>query len=158
MGHLGRNTMAGQRTKARRPEVENPGKERDEWIQLLRELVQTVDGWVKPDWSTREIDKEMEDSVLGPYCAPALLMQRAFTRALLEPITRFAPGTDGVVDLYLMPAYDDIASLYRVGGEWKLNYAFRGGNGMARSRSAESMALTHENFLRVLDAISGHAA
>jgi hypothetical protein len=120
--------------------------------------VQTVDGWVKPDWSTREIDKEMQDSVLGSYSAPALLMQRAFTRVLLEPITRFAPGTDGVVDLYLMPAYDDIASLYRVGGEWRLKYAFRGGNGAARSRSGESMALTREDCLRVLEAISGHAA
>ncbi len=150
--------MAEQRLKARRPEVEDPGKERDEWIQLLRQLVQTVDGWVKPDWSTREIEKEMQDSVLGSYSAPALLMQRAFTRVLLEPITRFAPGTDGVVDLYLMPAYDDIASLYRVGGEWRLNYAFRGGNGAAGSRSGESMAVTREDFLRVLEAISGHAA
>jgi hypothetical protein len=150
--------MAEQRVKARRPQIEDPGKERDEWIQLLRELVKTVDGWVKPDWSTREIDKEMQDSVLGSYNAPALLMQRAFTRVLLEPITRFAPGTDGVVDVYLMPAYDDIASLFRVGGQWKLNYAFRGGNGVARSRSAESMALPRENFLRVLEAVSGHAA
>ena len=59
--------MAEQRVRARRPEVEDPGKERDEWIQLLRELVQTVNGWVKPDWSTRGIDKEMRDSVLGSY-------------------------------------------------------------------------------------------
>ena len=150
--------MAEQRVRARRPEVEDPGKERDEWIQLLRELVKEVDGWVKPDWSTREIDKEMQDSVLGSYSAPALLMQRAFTRVLLEPITRFAPGTDGVVDLYLMPAYDDIASVYRVSGEWKLHDSLRRKSAVARSRDAESLALTQENFLRVLEAISGHAA
>src|SRR5690242_5175149 len=106
--------MAEQRVRERRLQVADPAKERDEWVQLLRELVSEVDGWVKPDWSTRELDKDVQDSVLGPYSAPALLMQRAFTRVLLEPITRFAPGTDGVVDLYMMPAYDDIARLYRV--------------------------------------------
>jgi hypothetical protein len=150
--------MAEQRARGRRLQVADPGKERDEWVRLLRELVTTVDGWVKADWSTREIDKEMQDSVLGSYRAPALLMQRAFTRVLLEPITRFAPGTDGVVDLYLMPAYDDIASLYRDSGEWKLHYALRGGNAVAKIGAAESLALTQNNFLQVLEAISGHAA
>ncbi len=85
-------------------------------------------------------------------------MQRAFVRVLLEPITRFAPGTDGVVDLYRMPAYDDIASLYRVAGEWKLDYASAGGITAARTRSAEPIDLNRENFLRVLETISGHAA
>jgi hypothetical protein len=151
--------MAEQRIKPRRPQVADPAKERDEWIQLLRELVTKVDGWVKPvEWSTREIEKEMQDSVLGSYNAPALLMQRGFVRVLLEPITRFAPGTDGVVDLYLMPAYDDIASLYRVAGEWKLHYAFRGGSAVAKVRSADSLDLSRENFLQILEAISGRAA
>jgi hypothetical protein len=150
--------MAEQRIKSRRAQVADPAKERDEWIQLLRELVTQVDGWVKPvEWSTREIEKEMEDSVLGPYNAPALHMQRAFVRVLLEPITRFAPGTDGVVDLYRMPAYDDIASLSRVAGEWKLHHASRGGSAVARAGSAEPFDLNRENFLRVLEAISGHA-
>ena len=35
---------------------------------------------------------------------------------LLEPV---APGTEGVVDLYLMPGYDDIASLYHYSNRWK---------------------------------------
>ncbi len=44
---------------------------------------------------------------------PALLMQEGPSAGLiLEPIARSAPGADGVVDLYLLPAYDDIASLY----------------------------------------------
>jgi hypothetical protein len=34
-----------------------------------------------------------------------------------DPIARFTPGSDNVVDLYLMRAYDDIASLYSVRGE-----------------------------------------
>jgi hypothetical protein len=148
--------MAERRIKSGRAQVADPARERDEWIQLLRELVTQVDGWVKPaEWSTREIEKEMEDSVLGPYNAPALLMQRAFVRVLLEPITRFAPGTDGVVDLYRMPAYDDIASVYRVAGEWKLHQASGGSSTVARARGVEPIDLNQENFLRVLEANPG---
>ena len=104
--------MAESRTKARRPEVADPVKEREAWLRLLGELIGEVERWVRPEWSTRVIEKEMRDSVLGEYNAPALLMQREIARVLLEPITRFAPGTDGVVDLYLMPAYDDVATLF----------------------------------------------
>jgi hypothetical protein len=150
--------MPEQRAAARRPPVEDPDREREDWIQLLGGLVREVKAWVQPDWSTREVEKAMQDSILGAYSAPALLMQRTFTRVLLEPITRFAPGTDGVVDLYLMPAYDDIASLYRAAGEWKLQYEFRGEGSEAGARRTEPLALTRENFLRALDSIAGHAA
>lgn len=149
--------MTEPRVRARRPQVEDPARERDEWIRLLDELVAEVVGWTRPEWSTRVIEKSMQDSVMGDYNAPALLMQRDIARLLLEPITRFAPGTEGVVDLYLMPAYDDIATLYRVDGEWKFHYAFRGERVVAGIRNAEPMPLNRENFLRVLDSIAGHA-
>ena len=66
----------------------------------------------------------MEDSDIGTYQAPALLLQQDTLRMLLEPIARTAPGADGVVDLYLMPAYDDIATLYFADGKWQLHYTF----------------------------------
>jgi len=100
----------------------------------------------------------MGDSILGEYEAPALLMQRDFARVLMEPITRFAPGADGVIDLYRMPAYDDIARLYRADGEWKLHYAFRGGKMISGIRNTEPLQFTEENFLRVLNEISDHGA
>jgi hypothetical protein len=154
----GEATMAEPRARARRPQVEDPARERDDWLQLLDELVRRVESWVRPEWSTRVIEKEMQDSVLGEYKAPALLMQREIARVLLEPITRFAPGTDGVVDLYLMPAYDDIATLYRVAGEWKLHDTFRGDKVVAGIRNGEALPLTEENFLRIMEAFAGHAA
>src|SRR4051794_19175368 len=96
---------------------------RAEWLDRLSGLTSLVGGWAEElDWSTRRIEKMMKDSRLGSYKAPALMMQKGATRVLLDPITRFAPGADGVVDLYLMPAYDDIASLYFVDGEWRLQY------------------------------------
>ena len=150
--------MAETRVRMARPQVDDPTRERDQWLDLLDTLVKQVEGWVRPDWSTRIIAKSMADAVLGAYQAPALLMQREITRVLLEPITRFAPGTEGVVDLYLMPAYDDIASLYRVDGAWKLHYVFPGDPVIAGIRHAEALPLTEGNLLRVLDAITSHAA
>jgi hypothetical protein len=149
--------MAETKVRSERPKVENPDKERVDWIVLLDQLVTTVSAWVEPDWATRVIKKTMSDPLLGEYEAPALLMQRDVTRLLLEPITRFAPGVDGVIDLYRMPAYDDIASLYRVGDEWRLHYAFRGEKFIAGIRNVEPLPFSRDSFLRVLNAISHHA-
>jgi hypothetical protein len=99
-------------------------KLRDEWLSRVSTLVDSVEQWAQEGgWSTRRLEKQMEDSVIGSYEAPTLLMQEGTTRILLEPIARSAPGTDGVVDLYRMPAYDDIATLYFYAGQWELHWA-----------------------------------
>ncbi|MGC8641170.1 MAG: hypothetical protein ACP5XB_14990 [Isosphaeraceae bacterium] len=100
----------------------------------------------------------MRDSALGRYKAPAMLMQRETVEVILDPVGRFAPGTEGVVDLYLLPAYDDIASLYRVDGAWKLHYAFRSTATVARIKQAESMTLDESSLNRVLNEIAAHVA
>jgi hypothetical protein len=98
-------------------------KTRDEWVARLSALVDSVEQWAQEDgWSTRRIEKQLEDSDIGTYQAPALLLQREFTKMLLEPIARSAPGAEGIVDLYRMPAYDDVASLYFHGGAWQLHH------------------------------------
>jgi hypothetical protein len=87
-----------------------------------------------------------------------MLMQRDTVEVILDPVGRFAPGTDGVVDLYLLPAYDDIASLYFVDGAWKMHYAFRSVTVVPRVKQAESMTLDEESLNRVLNEIAAHAA
>jgi hypothetical protein len=77
---------------------------------------------------------------------------------LLDPVARFVPGADGVVDLYLMPAYDDIASLYFVAGEWRLHYVFPNTAAVATVREAQSTPLSKETLARVLDEMVAHAA
>src|SRR5271155_4741049 len=90
--------------------VDDPGVLRDEWLNVLADLTSSVKGWAEElDWSTRQISKKMKDSRLGFYEAPAWLMHKETIHVLLDPVARFAPGADGVVDLYLIPAYDDIA-------------------------------------------------
>ena len=145
--------------ETRRPHVDNPDATRDEWLTNLYGLLAQVRRWTEESgWRTRVIEKSMKDSVLGQYKAPAMLMQRETVEVILDPVGRFAPGTDGVVDLYLLPAYDDIASLYLVDGAWKLHYAFRSTAVVARIKQAESMTLDEVSLNRVLNEIAAHAA
>ncbi|HUY32189.1 MAG TPA: hypothetical protein VMV69_05365 [Pirellulales bacterium] len=132
---------------------------RDEWLTRLVELTKSVRRWAEErDWSTRQFAKKMKDSRLGAYEAPSLMMQKETTRVLLDPVARFAPGAEGVVDLYLMPAYDDIASLYFVDGQWRLHYIFAGTPTVATINSPESRALSKEALGRVLDEMTAHAS
>jgi hypothetical protein len=143
----------------RGPQVDDPDATRDEWLRRLDGLLTRVKGWAEGSgWRTRVIEKSMRDSVLGPYKAPAMLMQRETVEVILDPVGRFAPGTDGVVDLYRLPAYDDIARLYFVDGAWKLHYAFRATPAVAGIKQAESMTLDATSLNRILNEIAAHAA
>ncbi len=131
---------------------------RDEWIRRLSALIEQIKDWVVDSgWSTRTIEKGMQDLEIGAYTAPALLMQQETYRVLLEPIARAAPGADGVVDLYLLPAYDDIASLYLYDGEWKLHYMFPGSPTVATIREAAAVPLSKEALQAVLDEMKTNA-
>lgn len=131
---------------------------RKEWVQTLVELVDEVESWAKEfGWSTRRIEITLNDSRLGRYQAPALLLQENAARILLEPIARFVPGADGVVDLYRMPAYDDIASLYLSDSGWNLHYMFPETPSVATIRDAASKALTKDSLREVLEEMKRNA-
>jgi hypothetical protein len=93
----------------------------------------------------------MKDSRLGSYEAPALIMQKGTTRVLLDPVARFVPGAEGLVDIYLMPAYDEVASLYYVEGEWRLHPVFPNAAAVAKVKVAGSSPLSKETLGWVLD-------
>jgi hypothetical protein len=146
-------------SETRRRQVDDPDAIRAEWLRDLDELLAEVRRWTEGSgWRTRVIEKSMKDSVLGQYKAPAMLLQRETVEVILDPVGRFAPGTDGVVDLYLLPAYDDIASLYVVDGAWRLHYASRSTAAVARIKNAEAMMLDEASLNRVLNEIAAHAA
>ncbi len=128
------------------------------WLVMLSGLIDAVEEWAKElGWSPKKIEKPMEDSEVGKYTAPALLMQEETTKVLLEPITRSAPGAEGVVDLYLMPGYDDIASLYYYNKRWHLHYLSAEQKAGAQVREAESKPLTNSNFNKVLEEMKANA-
>jgi hypothetical protein len=89
-------------------------------------LVEEVKGWAMASgWRTRRIEKTLNERRLGSYKVPVLLMEKDTVEVVLNPVARFVPGANGAVDLYLAPAYDDIASLYLEGDHWVLHYADR---------------------------------
>jgi hypothetical protein len=99
---------------------------KSEWLDRLNTLVEEVQGWAqKAGWRTRRIDKTVKERRLGTYKAPVLLMEKDTVEVVLNPVARFVPGANGAVDLYVAPAYDDIASLYLEGDHWVLHYAYR---------------------------------
>lgn len=128
------------------------------WLAMLAGLIGPVEQWAKElGWSTKRIEKPMEDSEVGKYTAPALLLQEETTKVLLEPITRSAPGAEGVVDLYLMPGYDDIASLYYYNNRWNLHYMSAEQKVVATIREAAAKPLTRDSLKRVLEGMKANA-
>lgn len=131
---------------------------REDWLHRLSDLVQNVKAWAEGlGWATKKINVTLTDSQIGRYSAPALLMQEDNVRMLLEPIARSAPGADGVVDLYLVPAYDDIASLYLYNNGWHVHYMFPGSATVATIRDAEARPLSLDSLRDVLEAMKEHA-
>jgi hypothetical protein len=131
---------------------------RDEWLGKLRKLIELVKGWaVELDWATRIVEKKMEDPEIGNYKAPCLLIQQETVRLLLEPVARSAPGTEGIVDLYLMPSYDDIASLYYYRNQWNVHYMFTGAPAVANILEAEAKPLTKATLREVFEEMKAHA-
>jgi hypothetical protein len=126
-------------------------KDRSIWIDRVASLVGEVEQWAREmNWSTRRLEKKLDDARIGKHRVPSLLMQEDTCRVLLEPVGRSAPGAEGVVDLYLMPAYDDIAGLYYYGNRWNLHYMFPATRPAATVREAEAMPLSKETLGRVL--------
>lgn len=132
---------------------------RSAWIERINVLVDQMENWAKElNWSTRRVEKRLEDSFIGDHHVPALLMQEDTCRVLLEPVGRSTVGAEGVVDLYLLPAYDDIATLYYYNDHWNLHYMFPGTTPAASVREAAATPLTKDALAKVLAEMRQSAA
>ena len=131
---------------------------RYEWLDKLRKLVAAVKQWADElDWATRVVSKKLEDAEIGNYQAPGLLLQKEAVRLFLEPVARTAPGTEGLVDLYLMPSYNDIASLYFYNNRWNVHYMFEGAPTVGNILEAAARPLTKATLRKVFDEMTAHA-
>ena len=129
------------------------------WIDKIERLVALVECWTQDHgWKTRRIEKRLDDSYIGKHRVPALLMQEGTTQALLEPVGRDAPGTEGVVDLYLLPAYDDIATLYFEGGGWNVHHRVKDDEKTGSTRETMGVPLSSDSLIRVLEGMRADAA
>jgi hypothetical protein len=127
--------------------------------ELVRGLVDQVAVWAKDaGWVTKPYPKRMRARNRSVFEIPALYLQRGPTQLLLDPIAFDVPGSEAVVDLYLMPTYDDMASLYFREGRWTIHYAFPcDSTADASMDKVASLPLDGPNLLRILDAIATYA-
>ena len=140
---------------AQKSPIANWEQIRDEWIARVKGLVDLAEGWARDlGWATRRIEIGLDDPEIGAYRVPALHFQEDRTRLLLEPLGRTGDGGDGVADLYVMPAYDDVAKLSFENGEWHINYLPPG-----RSQNESRWEpLTRELFQNVAESMRRHVA
>ena len=132
-------------------------RDREAWINRVTQLVDQVERWAQDlGWATRRVDKRLDDSRIGRHHVPALLMQEGTSRVMLEPVGSSSPGTEGVVDLYLMPAYDDIATFYYYDDHWNLQH--RVAADVANTRDGKGLPLSKDVLERTLADLRQHAA
>ena len=135
-------------------------EQRDQFRNRTAALVEQVQSWVEPhDWVTKTYPKKMRDIENKVYEVPALFLQKGPIRVLLDPVAYDVPGAEGVVDLYLMPTYDDMASLYFEKEAWMIHYAFPPEPAETHSViETQALPLSEETINNVLDSIATHAA
>ena len=134
-------------------------EQRDQFQNRVKALVEQVRGWVEPhEWVTKPYAKKLRDVNNQVYLIPSLFLQKGPIRVLLDPVAFDVPGAEGVVNLYLMPTYDDLASLYFEEGAWRIHYAFPPDPKETHSViEMEPLPLSEESVNKVLDSIADHA-
>ncbi len=134
-------------------------EKRDQFLERVTALVAQVREWAEPhEWVTKTYPKRMRDVNRQVFEIPALFLQKGPTRVLLDPLAYDVSGCEGVVDLYLMPTYDDLARLVFKGGEWIIHYAFPGDPAATQPDiETESLAFSESTLNLVLESISNHA-
>jgi hypothetical protein len=132
--------------------------QRDQFQSRVNALATQVRGWVEPhEWVTKTYPKKLRDVDQQVYEVPALFIQKGPIRVLLDPVAYDVPGAEGVVDLYLMPTYDDMASLYFEKGMWMIHYAPTDPKETHSAIEPEALPLSEETINQVLDSIAAHA-
>lgn len=129
------------------------------WQMRLESLLAQLMEWAKDfNWPVRKISKSMTDQNGHAYAAPALIIQCDTARVMIEPVTDSSPGTEGVVDLYVMPGYDDIATLYYYDQAWHLQRAGDFAEISARqgSSNTSSQLLTQVEFQSIIHELANH--
>ena len=135
-------------------QIDAPDAVRAEWLDRLQALASEVKGWVeKHDWRTRLVSKPVRDGILGRFEVPLLLMEKVGVQVALNPVPPFVSRSNGCVDLYIVPAYDEVAGLYCEDGVWTLFYVFQEDGPKDHRREAEALPFLEDSLIRVLDAM-----
>jgi hypothetical protein len=132
---------------------------RERFEKHVVDLVRQVQIWLKDDdeWTTRAYPKRFRDVDQQIFEIPSLFIQKGPTRMLLDPIAYDVPGAEAAVDLYLMPTYDDLATLYFEKGGWSIHYPLPADDANGIQGEGRALPLSPQTFRDVLNLIAAHA-
>jgi hypothetical protein len=107
-----------------------------EWMCAMDAVERNAEEWsAEVAWRTRRVNKKMNESLIGPYEAPQLLIFAEPNLYVLDPVARFVPGAQGAFDFALQPSYYT-TSMYRDdNGIWYVHLDI--GKGVANGRRVE---------------------
>ena len=134
-------------------------EEREQFRRRVEDLVAQFETLVDTrEWVTRRYPKRMRDTDGQVFELPSLYLQKGPTRLLLDPTGYAVPGAEGAVDLYQMPDYDPMATVFFEGGEWLIYYAFPPEPMETHSEvETQNFPISVESINKVLDSIAEHA-
>ena len=83
---------------------------RDDWVSASTALLAEAEAWAnEQDWPTKRYSRDITEDFIGKYRLDRLVYSAEGSQLALIPVGRFAPGTDGLFDLAVLPAYDSVA-------------------------------------------------
>lgn len=115
----------------------------EDWQHASNELLGEAEAWMKQDgWPCKRYSKDTTEAFIGNYAQERLVFSAEGSQLALIPVGRFAPGTEGLFDLAVMPAYDSVMVVRR-GNRWYIHPTLGDEGRQDWSKEAfESMSLT----------------
>ncbi len=84
-----------------------------EWMCAIDAVERNAEEWsAERAWRTRRVNKKINESLIGLYEAPQLLIFAEPNLYVLDPVARFVPEAQGAFDFALQPSYYT-TSMYR---------------------------------------------
>jgi hypothetical protein len=104
-----------------------------EWTFAIDAVESKAEEWsAKAAWRTRRVNKKMDESLIGPYEAPQLLIFAEPSLYVLDPVARFVPGAQGAFDFAIQPSYYTTSMYRNDNGIWYVHLDI--GKGVANGR------------------------
>jgi hypothetical protein len=92
-----------------------------EWLAAQERMIQEAAEAAKAKgWHVERDEMELEESLLGSYKAPSLLIRTWDREMRLMPVARFCAGRQGAVDLIVSPTYEREYAITFKDGHWRI--------------------------------------
>lgn len=131
---------------------------RSTWQQRVDQLLSSIKTWSEAEgWSTKSVPIFLESRFLGPHPTSMLYLQKDRCRLQVEPISPTPQGAEGLVDIYRLPALDDIASIYFYDGAWKIHHLLDDAAHVNNKHEAAAKPFDQRSLAEVLQSMVSHA-